>query len=69
MSALELTPKEIEVIEALRSDVSKTQSNMKRLNRIYNRVNNLTYEYCNCDKVERAVFYNFFYGWYDKKTA
>lgn len=63
----ELTPKEKEQAEAIRKDEAKTKPNMRRLNRIYNRVTGETKVYCMCDKSERAIYYDFFYSWYDTK--
>lgn len=68
MKIEDLSKEELQKITSIRLDPSKTKPNMKRLNRIYNKVTGLTYEYCMCDKSERAVFYDFFYKWYDKNA-
>lgn len=62
-----LTPEEVALSEAIRTDESKARRNLKKLNQIYNRVTGETYEYCLCDTSERSVFYRFYYRWYDKK--
>lgn len=65
----ELTPKEVGIIEAMRNDskANRTQANMKRLNRMMNRVSGKTLEYCLCSDVERAGFHSVFYAWYDNE--
>ncbi len=53
-----LTDKEKELFEAVRGCEKVTRGNMRKLNEIYNRVNGLSYIYCNCDAASRKVFFD-----------